>query len=334
MVSSSSNYEILRKANLVDDLFVRDADDAAAEQEEADRDWAGDLEQNAVGEVEQAVPAEAPDASEASEPPAATVETPPATSEIVLHEEGAATEVESALPPALLEPAAPNRSWTQALAGVTGNANLESVRCLGLCALNRETGSSDAASALAQWMAQSASGPTLLVEAHFGDPRLGLRFDGGEAGITDVLRRSKSLDECIQDTGVGNLKLLAGGAKPGIFRQGRALTDFPSLLVTLRQRFESILLELPAVDDPSLQKLPLAAMADALILVADPKLAQPAALRRAAEQLQAAGAPLAAVMLSSKQTRPPASYREGLAQSDEISSEPEGLFESYRLEEG
>ena len=35
-----SNYKILRKANLLDDLFVSDADEAAFVQEEADRDWA------------------------------------------------------------------------------------------------------------------------------------------------------------------------------------------------------------------------------------------------------------------------------------------------------
>jgi Mrp family chromosome partitioning ATPase len=347
-----SNYKILRKANLTDDLFVSEIDEAALLQEEADRDWASGQERDVVGEMAFAAPAALPqgepDEPEAGAEPRAAAETkleaPPAAEpeveleaepepeiEIEPAAEPEAQDRQPAAPPELVfEPVpaptpAPTRAlvkvsrergWTQVLADLTGDDRLEGIRCLGVCPLDAAAGSA-AAAALARWVSQHSGRPALVVEAHFGASRQGARFNAADTGVSDILLRGKGLEEAIQETSDENLLLLASGEPAGLFRRHKLISGFPALLLSLRQRYETIVVELPAADDPLLKKLPLGSITDAVILAADPKSAPPKKLKRAAAQLEELGAPPAATMLSSTQSVSSALRRERLAQQVE-----------------
>lgn len=287
-----SNYKILRKAKLLDDLFVSDLDEAAVVQEEADRDWARDQDKDVLGEVVAPSPASAVALAES---PAAIFEGEEASVLVMPSPTAAAVDTK---PPVYV---AAGRNWTEILADLTGNPNIAGIRCLGVCGLERKTGAGDAVAVLAHWAVQHTDRPALLVEAHFRAPRLGEKFGARERGVSDALLRGLGVDEAIQPSGHAKLELLTGGSPLGLFRRGRALSRFPALFTALRDRYDTIIVELPAVDDPSFSKLPIASLADAVMLVADPKTAQPSKLRRAADRLREARVPLAAAMLSSVQ---------------------------------
>jgi Mrp family chromosome partitioning ATPase len=151
-------------------------------------------------------------------------------------------------------------------------------------------------------MAQHSDTPALAVEAHFGEARLGRAFQARDNGLKETLLAKEPVDGLIQGTAEANLKLLAGGGPLTGREKREALREFPVLLASLRERYQTILVELPAVDDPAFDKLQVSALADAVILVADSKTAQPIKLRRAAERLRKERTNLAATMLDSTQT--------------------------------
>lgn len=300
-----SNYKILRKANLVDDLFVGEVDEAAITQEQADRDWARDQDADVVDDIATAQPA--PVALR----PAGAGPNPAAQ----LVEAEALVEAEPPQSPEskALVRVSPERGWTQILADLTQNPNLEGIRYLGVCGLDRASGASDAVATLARWVAERSEKPVLLVEAHFRTPRLAVKFDVEDTGVSDVLLDGKRVDDAIQQPVGPNLVVLVAGAPFGWFSRGKAVSAFPSLFVSLRERFDPIIVELPAADDPLLAKLPIASLADAVILVADPKTTPPGKLSRGTDRLRDANAPLAAAMLCSTEGLSDALRRDRLA---------------------
>lgn len=333
---ATNNYKILSKARLADDLFVGDMDEAANTQEQADRDWARSQERDVVGDLHAPPPASrrtSPvakaatvtlEAQPASEAPDRAPEEP-AGQQLVnaagwhgwtqvssepepepnapSHDEIATKEPEAVEPaaPVVVEDS-PQRSWAQILADLTQDPRLADVRCLGVCGIDRHSGASDATVAIARWIAQHCDRSALAVEAHFRDPRHAVRFDAREAGLSEALLAERPVADLIQEAPrVENLELLTAGAPLGWFRRGRALSAFPRLFASLRERYETVVVELPAANDRAVKKLPVAALVDAVILVADPKSTSPAKLQRAADRLRAANVPLAATMLSSAQ---------------------------------
>ena len=95
------------------------------------------------------------------------------------------------------------------------------------------------------------------------------------------------------------------------------------MVASLREQFPAVIVELPAIDDPSFGKLPIAVLVDAVILVADSKSAQPNVLRRAAEKFHEACVPLAAAMLDIRSRR--WARRRAAARA----SGPDGVDESH-----
>jgi Mrp family chromosome partitioning ATPase len=222
-------------------------------------------------------------------------------------------EILDAAPPAApkaLMAAAQKGGWAEILADLTGNPSLEGTRVLGVCALKARTPENGAAVALAQWVAQYVDRPALLVEAHFGAPRLARAFGARNVGVADVIVRGEDVAELIQDTASPNLKLLSSGDWAGGRERRRAWREFPTLLRSLRESFSTVVVELPAVDDPAFLKIPAATLTDAVILVANSKTAPAHALQGAAEALRRQGVNLAATMLDATST-PGAELRRG-----------------------
>jgi hypothetical protein len=279
-----NNYKILRKAQLADELFLGEDDAAAWEQDQADLEW-----RRAVDEG----PPEA--AALPAQPGPALLEQ---REEIPLIDVIGEPEDSRAL---VAAPPPPPRGWTQILADLTGNPVLEGIRTLGVCALAKKKGAHIATAALAQWMTQWSDASVLAVEAHFRESRLARTFHAREDGLAEALTHDRSVDSLVQDTSEVNLKLLAGGASMSRGEKQAALRGFPALFASLRERFGAVIVELPAMDDPALDQLPLASITDAVILVADSKTALPGQLRRAADKLREARTPLAATLLDATQ---------------------------------
>jgi Mrp family chromosome partitioning ATPase len=305
-----NNYKILRKAQLAEELFVGDSDEAATAQEEADRDWAHSVDptqQGGVGAVQPAALTEAEERFELPEPSG-------------LDYTRTGIEYTRAVAPVRTE-----RSWAEVLTDLTGNPALEGIRTLGVCALERKKSTSAATAALAHWMVQYTNQPVLVVEAHFRRPRLARVFDARGSGVSDVLLRNEPLERMIQDSADAGLKLLTGGDVIGSLERRKVLEHFPALFASLRERFRSVIVELPAVDDPVFDKLPIGLLADAVILVADSKSAQPRKLSQTAGKLREARTVLAASMLDSTQMLSAQLRRNRLAQKVQPSEPMRGL---------
>ncbi len=306
----ASDYNMLRKAKLVDDLFVSDFDEAASLQEAADRDWAREQDRDVVGDLVVSPPP-APTALSPAPMIGSDVRAPIQRLEV-------APELAPAAEPApqatsLVPAAEAQRSWPGILAELTGNPNLAEIRVLGVCGLNRREGAGEATAALGRWISQHSDSAALVVEAHFGSPRHALQFRARDAGVTEALTDGLSLDDAIHDTADAGLKLLPGGAPAGLFSRGDVIARFPELFLGLRDKFDTILVELPAADDRTLDKLPVSSMVEAVLLIADPKSAPAKKLRRASERFHRMQIPLAAVVISSPEDLSAALRRERLA---------------------
>ena len=275
-----NHYKILQKARMTGELFAPDLDEAAHQQDLADREWALELEPDREA-------AETPLLEAAAQP---QVELEPAVPALLAPAQGGLT----VLP-------ARRRSWAEMLADTTGNRALEGMRTLGVCALDRRRGATGMTAALARWAAQNSDSEVLVVEAHTAEPRLALEFGAHSAGLVETLGRSDAADALVQDTELWNLKALTGGAALSARDRRRVIDELPMLLASLKGRFRSVILELPAVNDPAFRKMPIGALADAVILVADSRTARPRDLRRAAESVRLTKTPLAGTILESVQ---------------------------------
>lgn len=308
----ASNYRILNKAKLANDLFVGEMDESASAQEQADRDWARDQERDVFGSVEAPAARRTSAAGKAAvlavEPPLETETGEPPTEEAEIQ----APESGESAGPELVEAAQP-RTWTQMLADFTQDPRLEGIRCLGVCGIDRHSGATDATVALARWAAQHCDRPALIVEAHFREPRHAERFDARESGLAEALLGERPVEELIQEAAhASNLQMLTAGAPFGWFRRRKAVSAFPLLLSSLRERYETIIVELPAADDPVMKQV--GALADAVILVADSKTTSPGKLQRAADRLRKANVSLAAAMPSLTEDLSAALRRQRLAE--------------------
>jgi Mrp family chromosome partitioning ATPase len=273
----ANDYEILRKANLADDLFRGGEDGAAWEHEEAERDWALEADVPAFVKPAPPDPAETPVARRvAGGEPASLVKS-------------------------LTPPVPSGRRWAQALADLAGNPALESIGALGVCPVDPGRDATSVTIDLAQWLAQYVEQPALLVEAHLGPSRHASALAAPNVGIKDALIRKDSIDSWVQDTFNPKLKALPAGGTFSDLDLATVAAELPRLISALQKRYNSMLVELPAVLSPSFARLPVAALVDAIILVTDSRSAERRTLQRAAEGLRQAKVPLAATILLAKQ---------------------------------
>jgi Mrp family chromosome partitioning ATPase len=258
----ANHYEILRKANLAEELFRDGEDEEASEQAAADRAWARGAGVGSPSKERRPAPAERMKAS----------------------------HLRSLATPAV-------RGWAQSLAEVAGNLALARVSTLGVCPAERGAPETSAALGLARWIAQQAEKPVLLVEAGFREPRHAQALQAANVGINEAWVRRQAVSTCIQDTSVPNLKLLPAGQPVEEPDRSGVVDMLPAMIASLRPKFSAIVVELPAADDPVFKKLPLPGLVDAVILAADSRTAPPRKLRRAANRLRRTFVPFAGTLL-------------------------------------
>ena len=116
-------------------------------------------------------------------------------------------------------------------------------------------------------MANVMNKRTLLVDADMRHPSLDMQFGfKADYGLADLMVNSKSIDECIHNTEVENLKILPCGTKPPNPAALLASQKFKDLIEKLKERFDLIMFDsspVYPVADASL----LSANVDAAILV-------------------------------------------------------------------
>jgi Mrp family chromosome partitioning ATPase len=273
-------YKILQKAKLSDGLFDPALDEPAWQQAEADREWASTLDAD----------------RSLGGPPLLESATR------LLAEPGPVAL--RALGPVTSRTPAPDsepRPWPAMLAEMTGISALKGIRALGVCALDRGNGATAAAVLLAKWAAQNSEKDVLLVEGHMESPRLADELDAPSAGLLEALSRKEPVEALVQGTREDRLKVLTAGAPMTSGDRATVMEELPDSLSSLKTRYASLIVELPAINSAAFRQMPIGAMADAVILVADSRTASPRALRKAAEALRETKVIFAGTLLDSVQ---------------------------------
>lgn len=173
----------------------------------------------------------------------------------------------------------------------------ESASCLVVTSANAGEGKTTVASNLAITVGQSGS-RVVLVEADLRHPDLSGRLGiDGSVGMTDVLLERRTLDDAIVAWGDGLMDVLPAGPvqenPSGLLGSHRAV----QLLATLRERYDVVILDAPAVlsvPDAAV----LAKAADGALLVTRLNATRREDVARAAEAIRLAGGHLVGCVLA------------------------------------
>ena len=292
----SRHYRILQKAKLAGALFGEEADADARRQEEADRLWPGG-DMNLL---------EAPPSVEAADPDARRLDE--AEPEIAVEHEPTPVEaapvetapVEPEPEPVALEPAAvvdAEPDWTALLGDALGVERPTGDRRLLLCPATSETRVTSLLAGLAEWALQNGARDVVAVEANWRSQRLAKALGVSSRGLDRLSAdRDATLDEMVHSTDIAGLAALPAGRRASSLRV--ALERYGEWVPRLAERFDTLVVETPAADDPALRRFPFAAHGGAVLLVVDPQLTRAGQIRKAVERLAALGAPCAGVLLS------------------------------------
>ena len=139
---------------------------------------------------------------------------------------------------------------------------------------------------------------TLLVDADMRNPRIHRTFQlENDAGLSDVLRGAKALDEVVQSTDIPHLSVLPAGRIP---ENPAELLEGPSmrkLLEELAEKYDRVVFDTPpagAVTDPMV----LGKVVDASILVAAAGRAKKRYLKRVVKNMRSIGVRIAGVIIN------------------------------------
>lgn len=272
----AKHFKILEKADLARDLFGGEA-----------VSWTEDVATQPESKPEPE-PAATPDGPEELEPFILASE----VAEPVLPEPAAALAGETPVA-AEPEPEAPRiepvESWRKTLAELVGAPELETCAAIGVCAWRRDPGAAGSTVALAQWIAERASGTTLLVEANAYKPRMARLMQARQRGLTEVFFEQMLLDEAITEWNGEPLRVLPLGRRIDRSRRKLFGEAFEQDCAGWRESFPNLVIELPAADDPILKSFPLVKSVDAVLLAVEPRHATLRSIRKAAKRLQKAG---------------------------------------------
>jgi capsular exopolysaccharide synthesis family protein len=142
---------------------------------------------------------------------------------------------------------------------------------------------------------------TLLIDADLRRGVVHAAFEASRApGLSDVLARASSPSEAIRTVRVGpenaELHFLTTGTLPAN-PSGLLESSFEALLNTVKDRFDSIIIDAPPVNIISDASF-LGLQADGVLVVARSGVTQSGALASATEQLSRVGVPLLGVVLN------------------------------------
>ncbi len=191
--------------------------------------------------------------------------------------------------------------WQQLVHALSVNRRLQSPYAIGLASATAGEGTTYAAFHLAAELARSSARPTLLLEANLHRPDLAERF-GLEPGpgLAQLLRgEGYSLEDCIRETPMEQLALLAAGADENSAGNTIDWGGLRSLYATLRERFAAIVVDLPPVN-LSPDFLIVGPLLDGLVLVVHADLCSREVIQNAVARLRRANLNLLGTILNKR----------------------------------
>lgn len=195
------------------------------------------------------------------------------------------------------------RSWGYILADLLGNASLENCTSLGVCPTGPRQGAAAVTAALGEWMIQYADSPILLVEANLRHPYLSqLMGSPTGPGLTEAFFEPGVSDfDVIHETSIPGVSVLPAGKPVPRHRRKQIGKLFSRHYQALSERFPNMIIDLPAIGDPDFGSFPFG-VADAVLLVIQPKRTSVKEVQSADRRLKAARANLVASMLDGPET--------------------------------
>ena len=175
---------------------------------------------------------------------------------------------------------------------------------IGITACDSGAGVSTIASALAR-AAALGQFEVLLIEANGRRPSLARRFQvAADAGLAEVLSGESAWQEAVQAPHDGSLHLLPFGKAMPTQQLGLASTAFAELTRQLREHFELIIVDLPAVEatEPT---LPWTAHMDGVLLVLEADRVHEEDARAAHKALRGAQAQILGAVLNKRREHLP-----------------------------
>ncbi|WP_111721300.1 polysaccharide biosynthesis tyrosine autokinase [Homoserinimonas sp. OAct 916] len=176
----------------------------------------------------------------------------------------------------------------------------------------KSTTSANLAAALA------ATGTSVcLVEADLRKPSLGTYLDlEGGIGLTTVLAKDASLDDCLQPWGPDNLRVLLSGQIPPNPSELLGSPQLKKLFNTLRNRFDVLIIDCPPLI-PVTDAAIVASIFGGAILVVGCGKVELRELRRSVDALSVSGSPVLGVIANMAPVTMKGRYQRIYAQADE-----------------
>jgi capsular exopolysaccharide synthesis family protein len=179
-------------------------------------------------------------------------------------------------------------------------------RQIGVTACLKHEGVSTIAAHLALAAAQMSDDDVLLIDAHLDDPSVHRTFGAEQGpGLAEKLAEAAEIDEIVQPTAIGNLKVIAAGDADAV---GLGVPDpaaFAELLARLGEEFRLVIVDLPPAEARG-AGLHLASGLEGLLLVVEAERVHSHVARRVKQQLEQAGARLLGIVFNKRVQHIPA----------------------------
>ena len=182
--------------------------------------------------------------------------------------------------------------------GLVNTLNRPQVVAVASC--SRREGVSTVAANLATVLAQQNEGKTLLIDTNVEHPIAHSIFDIYRApGLNDVRLQDKLRRNSIQASPVANLSVLTAGMPDVSLDKSFNLDQFRNLLGIIRERYEFVVLDVPALEEVK-SAISLCGLCDGTLLVVETERLRWEAIKSHKEQLDDSGANVLGVVLNKR----------------------------------